>query len=87
MQENPEVTIIGVTSPDEGDEQQLNRFISHMKVQVPHVLKNSREIWDQYEVHSQPTMVFVNSDGTFEQRLGRHDPPELLQLATEHLAS
>jgi len=57
-----------------------------MRVQIPHVLEASSAVWAQYDVVSQPSMVFVNADGTWERRLGRHDPIELLDLANAHLA-
>jgi hypothetical protein len=52
-----------------------------MQVQIPHVLEGSGDIWTEYGVVSQPSMVFVNADGTWERQLGRHDPVELLDRA------
>ena len=86
LENNPDVTIIGVTNEDDGDDRKRQQFIEQMKVQIPHVLDGAAEVWAEYGVTSQPSMVFVNADGTFERRLGRHDPPELLDLANELLS-
>lgn len=81
MEQNPDVTFIGVTNLESGDDRARDRFISNMKVQIPHVLDQPFEIWEEYGVHSQPSMVFVNADGTFERHTGRLDPPDLLERA------
>ncbi len=84
MENDPDITIIGVTNEEDGDDRERRRFIEPMKIQIPHVIAGAAEVWAEYGVVSQPSMVFVNADGTYERRLGRHDPPELLELAIAH---
>lgn len=81
MGQNPDVNFIGVTNPESGDDRARDKFISNMRVQIPHVLDEPFEIWEDYGVHSQPSMVFINADGTWERHTGRFDPPDLLVRA------
>ena len=52
-----------------------------MTVQVPHVLENAHEVWAEYGVVNQPSMVFVAADGTWERHVGRQDPLDFLARA------
>lgn len=81
MGQNPEVSFIGVTNLDSGDDLARDRFIANMRVQIPHVLDDPAEVWRTYEVHSQPSMVFVQPDGSWERHTGHLDPPDLLERA------
>jgi len=74
-----------VTSPTDDDDRKRMQFITQMKVQVPHVLDGADKIWAEYGVTSQPAMVFVAADGTWERELGRKDPVELLDRVNELL--
>lgn len=71
--------IIGVTNPGEGDEAARLAFTSGMSTPVSHVIDGSDEIWSEYEIASQPTMVFVAADGTWERSPGAKNPNDLLE--------
>ncbi len=81
MKQNPDINIIGVADLAASDDRDRDKFISNMRVQIPHVLDEPSEIWDAYEVHSMPSMVFVSADGTWERHTGRLESVDLLELA------
>ena len=65
-----------VNSSDDEWEQQ--EFIEKMRPPVSHVLDDPDDVWLDYGVTSQPTMVFVAADGTTERRTGALGPQGLL---------
>ena len=87
-EQNTGVEIIGVTNPGEDGDNDLqgfkNRqaFINRMSPPISHVLEDPGEIWLTYGVVSQPSMVFVNADGTFERNTGGLGREALLARAT-----
>ena len=62
--------IIGVPNPSDGDDADKQAFIDLMSSPIPHVLDDPGVLWDEYEISSQPSMVFVAGDGTWERRTG-----------------
>ena len=54
-----------------------------MSTQISHVLADSDDLWADHGVRSQPTMVFVDADGTTEKRAGSLGPQGLLAKAEE----
>jgi hypothetical protein len=86
MGQNPDVNFIGVTNLESGDDRARDKFISNMRVQIPHVLDEPFEIWTDFGVHSQPSMVFVKADGTWERHTGHIEPPDLLDRANALVA-
>ena len=77
------VTFIGVPDPGDGSEAQQEEFIARMNPQVSHVLDEPLELWVDYEVLTQPTMVFVSADGTQDLHSGGIDAQDLLDRAKE----
>lgn len=73
------VPIIGVPNPDDGDESDRREFIEAMSTQVSQVLTEPGELWVEYEVLSQPTTIFVSSDGSIEVHSGALGPQEMLK--------
>jgi len=49
-----------------------------MNPQVSHILDDPLDVWREYSVVSQPTMVFVAADGTQELHAGGIDANDLL---------
>ena len=41
-----------------------------MSTRIPHVLDDPAALWREYGITSQPSMVFVAADGTWERRTG-----------------
>ena len=80
---NPQVTIIGVTNPGDGSDDDRNDFILGMSSQIPHVLVEAGEVWADFGIVSQPSMVFVAADGSWERDVGRQDPNDLLARSRE----
>lgn len=68
-------------NPTEGTDSAKQDFIDQMSTQVSHVLDDPGALWDNYEILSQPTMVFVAADGTFERSTGALGPQGLLARA------
>ncbi|MGI9605485.1 MAG: TlpA family protein disulfide reductase [Acidimicrobiales bacterium] len=71
--------IIGVTNPADGDDFDKQAFIEQMSTPIPHVLANAGEVWVEYGVVSQPTMIFVAADGSTEAHTGGLGPQGLLE--------
>lgn len=76
--QNTGVAIIGVPNPNEGTGEANGEFIAQMSTPVSHVLDNPGELWENYGVSSQPSMVFITADGTFERSAGALGPQGLL---------
>jgi len=68
-----------VTNPNDGGEEQWQEFIGGMSTPVPHILEGAGELWRDYGVTSQPTMVFVAADGSIERHAGALGPQRLLE--------
>jgi hypothetical protein len=81
------VTIIGVTNAADGDDFDKQDFIDGMSTPIPHVLDDPQDLWLEYRVLSQPTMVFIAADGTIETHTGGLGPQGLLERVTELAAS
>ena len=62
--------IIGVPNAAEGDDADKQAFIAAMSSPIPHVLDDPAALWDEFGITSQPSMVFVAVDGTWERRTG-----------------
>ncbi len=75
--------IIGVPNPSEGTDEAKNDFIEQMSTQVSHVLDDPGGLWSEYDVLSQPTMVFVAADGSIERSTGALGPQGLLARVEE----
>lgn len=54
----------------EGSADDKQAFIDAMSSPIPHVLDDPEELWAAFEITSQPSMVFVAADGTWERRTG-----------------
>ena len=73
------MAIIGVPNQFEGDDFEKQAFIAEMSSPIPHVLDDPSGLWEAHGVTSQPTMVFVAADGTWERRTGALGPQRLLE--------
>ena len=73
------VPIIGVPNPDDGDDADRADFIAGMSTQVSHVLDDPGSVWIEHEVVSQPSWIFVSSDGSHELHTGGLGPQRLLE--------
>ncbi len=85
--QNTGVTIIGVTNEADGDDFDKQAFIEGMSTPISHVLANPQELWIEYQVTSQPTMVFIGADGSTETHVGGLGPQGLLERVNELAAS
>lgn len=63
----------------DGDDADKAAFINDMSTQISHVLDDPGELWDEYGITSQPSMVFVAADGSWERRTGALGPQGLLE--------
>ncbi|MEM7095466.1 MAG: hypothetical protein AAF567_20865 [Actinomycetota bacterium] len=63
----------------EGDDEDKQAFIDAMSTPIPHVLDEPDEFWRTYGITSQPSMVFVAADGTWERRTGAIGNTRLLE--------
>lgn len=79
--------IIGVPNPDDGDDAAKADFIGAMSTQISHVLDDPGELWLDYAVVSQPTMVFVAADGTRTTHTGALGPQKLVERLKEMAAA
>lgn len=77
------VTIIGVTNAADGDEADRQAFVARMRPPISHVLADPAELWVEYGVTSQPTMVFIAADGSTETHVGALGPRDLLERVVE----
>ncbi len=77
------MSIIGVPNPSEGTDEAKAAFIDQMSTQVPHVLDDPGQLWTDHDVLSQPTMIFIASDGTTERSTGALGPQGLLARVEE----
>ena len=77
--QNTGVTIVGVTNAADGDDFDKQAFIEGMSTPISHVLANPQELWVEYQVTSQPTMVFIAADGSTETHSGALGPQGLLE--------
>ncbi len=68
-----------MTNGGDGDEYAWMEFIEGMSSPIPHVLDDPADVWIEYEITSQPSMVFVNADGTYERHVGALGPQGLLE--------
>ena len=64
---------------DDGNDADRQEFMDGMSTQVSHVLNNPAEIWVEHLVLSQPTTIFVSSDGSVEVHTGGLGPQKLLE--------
>lgn len=55
--------------------------MARIKPPVSHVLEQPLDIWTEFEVITQPSMVFVSADGTQEIHSGAIDAFDLLERA------
>lgn len=79
-------TIIGVASRD-GIEQ-MEAFVAETGVDgFAHAADVDGDIWETYDIGSQPAWVFINDDGTFDARLGALGEDGLSERIDELLAS
>ena len=63
----------------EGDDADKQAFIDAMSSPIPHVLDNPGALWEEFAITSQPSMVFVAADGTWERRTGATGNTGLLE--------
>ena len=77
------MTFIGVPDPLDGSEAQQAEFIDRITPPISHVLDDPISVWAQYEVSTQPSMVFVGSDGTATLHSGSIDAMSLLETVEE----
>ena len=77
------MTFIGVPNLSDGSEKQQTEFMERMNPPVSHVLDDPLTVWGENRVLSNPTMVFVDSDGTKTTHTGGIDPMDLLERAKE----
>jgi len=83
--QNRDVTFVGVPSPFDGTPEQWQTFADGMSTPISHVFDNPQEIWTEYDVVSQPTMIFVAADGTLTRFVGGVGPTKLLERVDELL--
>lgn len=50
-----------------------------MSSPIAHVLDDPGALWDEFAISSQPSMVFVAADGTWERRTGALGNTRLLE--------
>jgi len=72
-----------VPDPSDGSEKQQAEFMARMNPPVSHVLDNPLTVWGENNVLTNPSMVFVESDGTRTIHSGGIDAMELLERAKE----
>jgi hypothetical protein len=68
-----------VPNPAEGDDADKQAFIDAMSSPISHVLDDPGALWDEFAISSQPSMVFVAADGTWERRTGALGNTRLLE--------
>ncbi len=66
-------------NPAEGDDADKQAFIDAMSSPISHVLDDPGALWDEFAISSQPSMVFVAADGTWERRTGALGNTRLLE--------
>lgn len=66
-------------NPDDGNDEDRQAFMDAMSTQVSQVLENPAEFWANNLVLSQPTTIFVASDGSLEVHTGGLGPQKLLE--------
>ncbi len=71
------MTFIGVPDPSDGTPEKQEEFMARIKPAVSHILDEPLDIWSDYEVLTQPSMVFVSGDGTREIHSGAIDAFDL----------
>ena len=81
------MAIIGVPNAAEGSLADKQAFIDAMSSPIPHVLDDPGALWEEFAISSQPSMVFVAADGTWERRTGAIGNTGLLQRVKDLAAS
>ena len=71
--------IIGVPNPADSNDADRQDFIDQMSSPIAHVLTNPGDLWTDFEVLSQPTMVFVAADGQATLKVDSPGPQILLE--------
>ncbi len=66
-------------NPAEGDDADKQAFIDAMSSPISHVLDDPGALWDEFAISSQPSMVFVAADGSWERRTGALGNTRLLE--------
>ena len=78
--------IIGVASRDSIE--QMEAFVADTGVDAfPHAADIDGDVWEFYDIGSQPAFVFINDDGMFNTRLGSLDEDGLTERVEQLLAS
>lgn len=81
-----QIQIIGVASRD-GIEQMENFVAQTGVTNFPHAADDDGDIWEFYDIGSQPSFVFINDDGTYETLLGALGEDRLSERIEELLAT
>ena len=77
--------IIGVASRDTIE--QIEAFVADTGIDTfPHAADIDGDVWEFFDIGSQPAFVFINDDGTFDTRLGSLDEDRLTERVEQLLA-
>lgn len=77
------VTFIGIPDPSDGTEEKQQEFMARMRPQVSHILDDPIRVWQERQVLTQPSMIFIDADGTATLHSGSIDAMDLLNRAKE----
>ncbi|NCG23902.1 MAG: redoxin domain-containing protein [Actinobacteria bacterium] len=81
-----QVNVVGVASRD--DLPPMRQFVTDTGVDAfPHIADVSGEIWEAFGVTSQPSLAFINDDGTVEIVIGAIGVDGLVERMTALVAS